>query len=213
MRVLVQNRWGVRAASLAGLICAFAIVPGLARAAITTNPANRPVLLSQPIEELHYDYAKRCLSHPQPGTLALQSWLERNWRGVPWGMMRCEKLSPHNYSLHAEGRAIDWHLDAAVPAQDHAALRLIDMLLATDQDGNEAALARRMGVQGLIFDCHQWFGYGDRLSPYSYCYRRDGKLRKHLDPTLAHRNHIHIELNWAGARKRTSFWHSPLAPK
>ncbi|HEY8639951.1 MAG TPA: hypothetical protein VIL53_05545 [Solirubrobacterales bacterium] len=209
---MVQSRWGVRAVSAAALIGAFAFVPGLARAAITTNPANRPVLLSQPIEDLHYDYAKRCLSHPQPGTLALQSWLEDNWRGVSWGIMRCEKLSPHNYSLHSEGRAIDWHLDAGVPAEYHAAMRLIDMLLATDEDGNEAALARRMGVQGLIFNCRQWFGYGDQLGPYSYCHRRDGKLRKYLDRTLAHRNHIHIELNWAGARKRTSFWRSPLAP-
>ena len=181
MRLSLQSRSGVRVAAAAALLCVFAFVPALARAAITTNPANRPLLLSEPIEELHYDYAKSCLSHPQPGTLALQSWLEDNWPGVSWGIMRCEKLSPHNYSLH-------------------------------DQDGNEAALARRMGVQGLIFNCRQWFGYGDRLSPYSYCYRRDGKLRKHLDRTSAHRDHIHIELNWAGARKRTSFWHSPLAP-
>ena len=212
MRVTLRTLWGVRVASAAALICAFAFVPGLARAAITTNPANRPVLLSEPIEELHYDYAKGCLSHPQPGTLALQSWLQENWRGVSWGIMRCEKLSPHNYSLHSEGRAIDWHLDAGVPPEHQAAIRLIDMLLATDEDGNEAALARRMGVQGLIFNCRQWFGYGDRLSPYSYCYRRDGKLRKHLDRTAAHRDHIHIELNWAGARKSTSFWRSPLAP-
>jgi hypothetical protein len=211
MRVLLQIR-RVRVAVAAASLCACALAPGLARAAITTNPANRAALLSEPIEELHYDNAKRCLSHPQPGTLALQSWLQRNWRGVTWGIMRCEKLSPHNYSLHSEGRAIDWHLDAGVPVEHHAALRLIDMLLAPDSNGNEAALARRMGVQGMIFNCHQWFGYGDRLSPYSYCYRRDGKLRNHLDRTLAHRNHIHIELNWAGARKRTSFWRSPLAP-
>ncbi len=86
------------------------------------------------------------------------------------------------------------------------------MLLAPDSNGNEAALARRMGVQGIIFNCHQWFGYGDSLGPYSYCYRRDGKLRRHLDRTAAHRDHVHIELNWAGALKRTSFWRSPFAP-
>jgi hypothetical protein len=212
MRVLLQIRQGVRAAVAAAIVGACALAPGLARAAITTNPANRAVLLSEPIEELVYDNAKRCLSNPQPGTLALETWLQRNWRGVSWGIMRCEKLWPHNYSLHSEGRAIDWHLDAGVPAEHHAALRLIDMLLAPDSNGNEAALARRMGVQGMIFNCRQWFGYGERLSPYSYCFRRDGRLRKHLDRTLAHRNHIHIELNWAGARKRTSFWHSPLAP-
>jgi hypothetical protein len=211
MKPSLEIRRGIRAALTMAMLCVCSLAPGLARAAITTNPANRPVLLSEPIEDLHYDNAKRCLSHPQPGTLAMQSWLQRNWRGVSWGIMRCEKLSPHNFSLHSEGRAIDWHLEAGVPVEHHAALRLIDMLLAPDSNGNGAALARRMGVQGIIFNCHQWFGYGHRLGPYSYCYRRDGKLRRHLDRTLAHRNHIHIELDWAGARKRTSFWRSPLA--
>jgi hypothetical protein len=212
MRLLLQSRQGVRVGLAAAFVCALAAVPSLAGASLTTNPADRPALLSQPIDPLHYDYAKRCLSHPQPGTLALQTWLEENWPGVSWGIMRCEKLSPHNYSLHSEGRAIDWHLDAFVPAQRNAAMRLIHMLLATDEYGNEDALARRMGVQGLIFNCQDWFGYGNRLSHYSYCYDRNGMLREHLDPTQAHRNHIHIELNWAGARERTSFWRTPLTP-
>jgi hypothetical protein len=205
-------RWGVRAALALCCLCAIAAVPAFGGSAITTNPANRPVLLSDPIEDLHYDHAKRCIDHPQRGTLALQAWLEHHWRGVSWGINRCEKLSPGNFSIHAEGRAIDWNLDAGDGAQRRAGMRLIDMLLATDRDGNEAALARRMGVQGLIFNCRGWFGYGDRLGPYSYCYRRDGKRRKHLNKTLAHRDHIHLELNWAGARKMTSFWRSPLAP-
>jgi hypothetical protein len=211
MPASLQSR-GVRVALTACCLCVLATAPALAKSAITANPANRPVLLTEPIEDLHYDNAERCLSNPQPGTLALQSWLQRHWRGSGWGIVRCSKLSPHDFSVHAEGRALDWHLDAGVAAERHAALRLIEMLLATDAAGNEAALARRMGVQGLIFNCHQWFGYADQLGPYSYCYRRDGKRRKHLNRTLAHRDHVHIELNWAGAHKRTSFWRSPLAP-
>jgi hypothetical protein len=213
MRRNLHTRLGTWvAAAMVGCLCLLSSAQALAGSPIATNPADRPALLSEPIEDLHYDHGKRCLRNPQRGTLALQSWLQRHWRGVSWGIMRCEKLSPHNFSLHSEGRAIDWHLDAGVPSQRHAAQRLIDMLLASDSDGNEAALARRMGVQGIIFNCHAWFGYGDSLGPYSYCYRRDGKLRKHLDRTQAHRNHVHIELNWAGALKRTSFWRSPLAP-
>src|SRR5436190_1032209 len=87
------------------------------------NPADK--LVSLPIDDYHYDYAKRCRKHPMAGTLVLQSWLEKNWRGVSWGIMRCEKL---------------------------------------------------------------------------------GKRKKDLDETLAHRNHVHIGLNLAGARKKTSFW-------
>lgn len=211
MRLLALNRRGGWIAALA--VLAAAIAPASVGAnAITSNPADRPVLRAEPIEELQYDDAKRCMRNPKPGALALQSWLQRHWRGTPWGIVRCSKLGPRDFSVHAEGRALDWHLDAGVAGQRLAAQRLIDMLLDTDRDGNEAALARRMGVQGLIFNCRQWYGYGDRLGPYSYCYRRDGKRRKHLNRTLAHRDHIHIELNWAGARKRTSFWRSPLAP-
>jgi len=211
MRHSLPNRRGAGAAALA-MLAAVLIPASVGASAITSNPADRPVLRSEPIEDLHYDDAKRCMRSPKPGVLAMQSWLQTHWRGSAWGIVRCSKLSPGDFSVHAEGRALDWHLDAGVADQRRAAQRLIDMLLGTDRDGNEAALARRMGVQGLIFNCRQWYGYGEELGPYSYCYRRDGKRRRHLNRTLAHRDHIHIELNWAGARKRTSFWRSPLAP-
>ena len=37
-------------------------------------------------------------------------------------------------------------------------------------------------------------------------HRQASTRRKHVDPTVAHRNHIHIGLNNAGATRRTSFW-------
>ena len=211
MRRSLLNRRGLGGAALA-VIATLLVAAGAGANAITTNPADRPVLRAEPIEELQYDGAARCMRNPKPGTLALQSWLQRHWRGSSWGINRCEKLGPGNFSVHAEGRALDWHLDAGVPGQRAAAQRLIEMLLDTDRDGNEAALARRIGIQGLIFNCRQWYGYGDELGPYSYCYRRDGVRRRHLNRTEAHLDHIHFELNWAGARKRTSFWRSLLAP-
>jgi hypothetical protein len=177
-------------------LAAFKVVPG--------NPADK--LDALPMDGMKYDYAKKCLKKPQRGTLALQSWLQQHSSGVSWGIMRCEKLGPHNYSLHSEGRAIDWHLDAHVPAQRAEAMRLIDLLLAPDKLGNPFALARRMGVQGLIFNCKAWWG-GPTLVPYSACYDKKGKPVK-IDDTTAHRNHVHIELNWAGARMQTSFWKS-----
>lgn len=51
------------------------------------------------------------------------SWLEHHSSGVFWGIMRCEKLGPHNYSLHADGRAIDWHLDGRTAAGQREARR------------------------------------------------------------------------------------------
>ena len=90
-------------------------------------------------------------------------------------------------------------------------MRLIRTLLATDRKGNPRALARRMGVQGLIFDCRAWWAGMERMDEYSYCYRGNGELRDDLERTAAHREHVHIELSWKGAREQTSFWRSSLA--
>jgi len=193
------------AATLAVCASALCVLPTAAQAAFKVVPGNPADKLSGlPIEAMKYDYAKRCLKKPQKGTLALQTWLQQHAQGVSWGIMRCEKLGPTNYSLHSEGRAIDWHLDAHDPAQRAEAVRLIDLFLAPDKLGNPFALARRMGVQGLIFNCRAWWG-GPTLEPYSPCYDKKGKPVK-IDDTTAHRNHVHIELNWAGARMQTSFW-------
>ena len=164
-------------------------------------------LSQKPIEDYRYDHATRCSKQVPPGTKELENWLGRHTSGETWGITRCEKLSPGNFSVHAEGRAIDWHLDARDGKERHEAMHLIRKeLLATDRRGNENALARRMGVQGIIFDCQAWWSSPGGLGDYSYCFKKNGKRKKNLDPTAAHIDHIHIELNWPGARERTSFW-------
>jgi hypothetical protein len=172
--------------------------------ALAGNPANK--LRRLPIDDFRYDHARHCVKHPSKGALALQHWLEANWRGVSWGIMRCEKLSKHDYSLHAEGRALDWHLDVHNAGDRAAANRLIDLLLAPDADGNAHALARRMGIQEIIWNCHSWWSGSEGMGPYSVCYDRRGRRRKHVDETLGHRNHVHLGLSLAGARMHTSFW-------
>jgi hypothetical protein len=171
---------------------------------IPGNPADR--LAKQPIEPYSYDYATKCLKHPQKGTLALQDWLTKHAGGVSWGIMRCERWGKNSASLHAEGRAIDWHLDVHSASDRAEAKRLIDLFLAPDKAGNMHALARRMGVQELIWNCKGWFSGDGGMRPYSVCYDKNGKRLKHVDDTAGHRNHIHIGLNWAGARMKTSFW-------
>jgi hypothetical protein len=191
------------------LVLALALSAALAlpaSAGLVPNPANDPLLLDKPIEGYEYDDADHCVKAAQPGTRALLGWLSRNVRGESWGTVRCEKWGPNEFSVHAEGRAIDWHLDARKPKERRAAMNLIDTLLATDNNGNEHALARRMGVQGIIFDCRSWWSGMDEMGGYSAC---EGNKRP--DPTTAHRDHIHLELNWDGARKQTSFWGSPAA--
>lgn len=168
---------------------------------LKANPANK--MLSRGIDPIRYDRATKCNGgHVLGGTLAMVDWLQRNASGVNWGEYRCEMWGKHEASIHSVGRAIDWH--PSTMAAGHA---LVKLLLAPDTDGNAAALARRMGVQGLIFDCQSWFGGWDgQLGDYSYCYGKNGKRKKNLDPTQAHMNHVHIELNNLGAAKKTTFW-------
>jgi hypothetical protein len=168
------------------------------------NPADR--LASQPIEDFVYDRATHCKNRNNPGITKLANWLASHTRGVFWGSYRCEKWGKHSASLHAENRAIDWHLDAFDKADRKAADKLIRLLLAPDRLGNPQALARRMGVEELIWDCGYW-GIGmTEFSPYSVCYKPSGRKRKRFDRTAAHQDHIHIGMSKAGAKGRTSFW-------
>jgi hypothetical protein len=168
------------------------------------NPAEALAVL-EPDEE-RYDPATRCRPKPQTGMVALQRWLERNVRGESWGTYRCEKWGSRGASLHAEGRAIDWHLDVSRPADRAAARRLITLLLAPDSTGTPRALARRMGVEEIIWDCSYWSAGADEFRRYAPCFGANGTPRRRVDRTTAHRNHLHIGMTTAGARGRTSFW-------
>jgi hypothetical protein len=172
---------------------------------VAGNPADR--LPSVPIEDPTYDGARRCTPKAsRHGMLALQHWLERNGRGVFWGSYRCEKWGKGQASLHAENRAIDWHLDAAVRADGRAAEKLIRLLLAPDTAGNPQALARRMGVEELIWDCGYWGAGMTQFTEYRPCYGKRGKRKRKVNATIAHRDHLHIGMTKRGAAARTSFW-------
>ena len=174
-------------------------------AVVAALPATS-ALADLPIDDYAYDRAHDCRKRPTSGALALVEWLEKNAKGTSWGIVRCERWGKNSASLHAEGRAVDWHLDAARPADRREARRLIDLWLAADSDGNEHALARRMGIQEIIWNCRSWWSGAEGMGKYSACYTERGRRRRHVNYTEAHKDHIHIGLSWAGARKRTSFW-------
>ena len=174
-------------------------------APVAGNPADR--MLDVPIEDSAYDPATHCTPHAKrPGMVAFQRWLEANARGAFWGTYRCERWGKDSASLHAEGRALDWHLDRSNAADAREAQRLIRLLLAPDQAGNQQALARRMGLEEIIWDCGYWGAGMPDFRPYSVCFNKHGKPRKHVNVTLAHRDHIHFGLSKAGAMAETSFW-------
>lgn len=202
LRSTAVPRARVAGAGLA-LIAALAVAPAAdarfrtgARVAIPGNPAD--VLSRQRIDAQPYDYARGCDPKPRAGTKRLVAWLKRNFPAGSYGVYRCDG------GLHSEWRAIDWGLDARVPAQRRTGTRLIRLLLAPDRAGAPRALARRMGVQELIWDCSYWSTSGGRaakdFTPYSVC--GGGSV----DPTAGHLDHIHIGITVAGSRAHTSFW-------
>lgn len=175
---------------------------GHAPVSVATNPAD--ALPASSIDDEVYEGATHCSKTPRPGVARLTAWLRvHSPRGVFWGSYRCELWGKGTASLHAEGRAIDWNLDVGDSADRHEARALIELLLAPDDAGNVHALARRLGVEELIWDCSYWSSGMAEFKPYSAC------EDKHVDATTAHRNHVHIGLTKDGAMGRTSFWSRP----
>lgn len=63
-----------------------------------------------------------------------------------------------------------------------------------------------MGIQEIIWNCRSWWSGAEGMGNYSVCFTERGTRRKNVNRTAAHKDHIHIGLSWAGARKRTTFW-------
>ena len=173
--------------------------------AVAKNPADR--LANLPIEAFRYDDASRCTPKArQQGVERFIAWIDQEFAGVSWGTYRCEKWGKGQASLHAEGRALDWHLDAARKSDAREAERLVRLLLAPDKRGELQALARRMGVQELIWDCGYWRQGMTGFSKLDACFKPNGAKRARIDRTQAHMDHVHIGFTVKGANGRTSFW-------
>jgi hypothetical protein len=177
-------------------VAVFALVVGAtAKPTLHPNPANNRALISKKLDPNRYDGADRCAEREPRGMRRLIRWMKQNTkRNTVYGTIRCDG------GVHGTGRALDWMLDARQKREKRKAMRVINTWLAKDRKGRRNALARRMGVQLIIYNC-RWWQAGDRgWSPYSAC---DGR---NPDPTQGHIDHIHIELTKPAARLQTSYW-------
>jgi hypothetical protein len=111
------------------------------------------------------------------------------WTGIASG---CGTARP---SEHHDGRALDIAFDAHSERDRRLAEDFLGWLLATDQYGNEHAMARRLGVMYIIWNHHIWRSYEAYRGwqPYS------GTPNPHTD-------HIHLSFSWDGALRRTTWW-------
>ena len=143
-------------------------------------------------EQLVATRATRCTGGPAGGTSLLLMYLERWWpRGESWGIYDCRLPS-----LHSEGRAVDYHLDIRDAADRAAGHQILQFFLKT-VSGRDAVMARRWGVQELIYDCIYW-SPSTGIQTYYRCQRPGYSWTdRHLD-------HIHVGQNPFGAGGHTT---------
>lgn len=155
------------------------------------NPKDLPVLGGNPVpERLAYDDAESCTGGAQPGTVKLQEYLEFWFRGHEDGIYNCpEGREP---GIHGEGRALNWALRASDDKDAGAARRIRRFFLNEDRSGERWAMARRFGIQRIVWNDHEW-----RATP--------GGPQKGWHPCpCGHTDHMHIEQRWKGALMKTS---------
>ena len=172
------------------LVCALV---GLVASAVPAAGAPAQVRAqTAPIEALSaYQGQRLCSPVAKPGVVAFRDLVLRSYPGTrSMGISRACTVGGR--SEHKEGRAFDWGVNVARPAEKAAADDLLRWLLATDRFGNRYANARRLGVQYVIWNRRIWSSYAPTWRAYS-------------GPS-PHTDHVHVSFNWPGAEKRTSFW-------
>jgi hypothetical protein len=133
-----------------------------------------------------------CDPTPKPGAVALMNLLEATYPSTTsFGIGR--DCAVGGTSEHKEGRAYDWGVDAADPAQAAMAEDLLIWLLAPDAYGNKYAMARRLGIMYVIWNRMTWKAYAaDKgWQPYT--------------GASPHTDHVHFSLSWDGALGATSW--------
>ncbi|MGB3185310.1 MAG: peptidoglycan-binding domain-containing protein [Ornithinimicrobium sp.] len=90
-------------------------------------------------------------------------------------------------SDHHDGRALDWPLDAGSPTD-----RRIGDAVVTWLTENDGEMAKRFGIQSIIWNAHSWRPNGGGWQGYV--------------GQSAHTDHIHFSFSRDGAMMRTSWW-------
>ena len=135
-----------------------------------------------------YQEGTRCLTENQPGAVAFAKLLNATYGTHTYGILR--KCAAE----HGEGRALDWMIDSRKAENLALANALTRWLAAPDAKGRPGAMARRFGINYIIFNRQQWKAWAPERGWTAYY------------GVSPHTDHIHFSFNWDGAYKRTSWW-------
>jgi len=179
-----------------GAALASTLVIATALVAVPSNAKvpRAPHRYSSAIEPLAgYSPQRKCSPWAKPGTTAFANLLLRTYRSSrSLGIVR--SCGVGGTSEHKEGRAFDWGVSIHNERDRRAVRSLMRWLLQRDRYGNRYAMARRLGIQYMIWNRRIWGSYSA-----SSGWRRYTGSNPHTD-------HVHFSLSWKGARKKTSFW-------
>ena len=169
-------------------VLAFPLFTSPASAATYPYPKPSRTLPSALDVAAGYQEGVLCLTENQPGAVAFANLLNATYGSHVYGILRrCA-------AEHGEGRALDWMIDSTKPANLALANALTRWLVAPDAQGRPGAMARRFGINYIIFNRQQWKAWAPERGWTAYY------------GVSPHTDHIHFSFNWDGAYKRTSWW-------
>ena len=169
-------------------VLAFPLLMSPAEAATIPYPKPSRTLPSALDVAPGYQEGTRCLTENQPGAVAFAKLLNTTYGTHTYGILR--KCAAE----HGEGRALDWMIDSTKPDNLALANALTRWLAAPDAQGRPGAMARRFGINYIIFNRQQWKAWAPERGWTAYY------------GVSPHTDHIHFSFNWDGAYQRTSWW-------
>ena len=172
---------------LSASVLAFPLVASSAHAAIPYPKPPQPLPSALDVAP-PYQKGTQCLTYNQPGAVAFAKMLNATYGSRTYGILRTCAAE------HGEGRALDWMINANDPTQLALANAITRWLAAPDAQGRAGAMAKRFGINYIIWNRQQWRAY-DPARGWAPYYG--------VSP---HTDHIHISFNWDGARMRSSWW-------
>jgi peptidoglycan hydrolase-like protein with peptidoglycan-binding domain len=184
-----RERRGARAlGAVSASVLAFPLVGGSAQAATIPFPKPSTPLPSALDVVIPYEKGTLCLTETQPGVIAFAKLLNATYGTHTYGTLRTCAAE------HGEGRALDWMLNAGNADQLALGNALTRWLAAPDSSGRPGAMARRFGINYIIWNRQQWNAWDP------------GMAWKPYYGSAPHTDHIHFSFTWDGACERTSWW-------
>ncbi|MGB3859604.1 MAG: cell wall-binding repeat-containing protein [Ornithinimicrobium sp.] len=133
-----------------------------------------------------WQYSYSCDPNNKPGMVAFAELVSKHYNRPRYTTSR--SCFAGSTSQHHEGRAVDWNMNVY-----NSSDKAIGDAVAYWLTSNNGEMARRFGVQSVIWNKRSWYLY----SP--------GSWRNYVGPS-PHTDHLHISFTWDGAMKRTSWW-------